>query len=77
MNKFTWYVIEAIDKATGKSFSWAERVHNSSNLIGYFERVQREMIVLSVNACDSKKEAERTADCWNDCARDKGNYLFA
>ena len=58
MNKKTWYVITIKDDE-GKFYSFAEGINNNCDLTGYAKQAH------TMNACDSKKEAQRIADEWN------------
>lgn len=79
MNSFTWYVIDCRNKTNNKCFAYTERIHHSNNLIGYFERNKpgSSYEVLSVNACDTKKQAEQIATCWNEGYKSRGLYCFS
>ena len=76
MNKNTFFVIEEIEEATGKSFSYAQKVSNSNNLKGFFRPSFHGYNILSINACDTWKEAQDIANAWNECAKEKGKYIF-
>lgn len=76
MDKYTYFVIEEKDAATEKMFAYAERVHNCNNLYKHFKPCKG-FEIISINACDTWKEAQRIASFWNECARKKGNYVFA
>ena len=75
MKKNSFYVIEEKDEKTGKTYAHAETVPNNYNLVGKFA-VPKGHVLLSVNACDTKKEANDIADFWNKQAREKNNYIY-
>ena len=76
MGKKTFYVIEERSPETGKTIAHAEKVCNCFNLLGYFTP-RKGLEIVSINACDTWKEAEKIAAFWNQCAREKGFYLFS
>ena len=59
MNKYTWYVFTIKDEE-GKFYAFAERIRNNNNLVDYARQAA------TMNACDSKKEAEHVAAFWNE-----------
>lgn len=74
MEKYSYYVIEQRDIKTGKTIATALRVNN---LLYYFKKyTYSNMELISINACDTWKEAQKIADFRNECARNNGNYLF-
>lgn len=75
MENNTFFVIEIQDNETGKTAARAEKVNNKYNLVGLFAPV-RGFTLLSVNACDTWKEAQKIADFWNQCARQKNNCMY-
>lgn len=75
MNKYTWYVIQQKD-SNEKMCAFAKRIHNSNNLLGFFGIDAYLENIYSVNACDSKKEAQQVARAWNDAARRNGCYMY-
>ena len=74
MNSNTFYVIELINEA-GKSISYARKISNCCNLVGAFKPIEG-FRVLSVNACDTWREAQEIARAWNDNAIKYGRYAF-
>ena len=74
MNKNTFYVIEE-ENEEGKSLAHAEKVPNCYNLLGSFQPYKGFKII-SINACDTWKEAEKIAHIWNEAAKKKGKYAF-
>jgi hypothetical protein len=75
MKKTTFYVIEAHNPTTGKYYSHAEKVPNCYNLVGKFTAIDG-FEVISVNACDTWKEAQEIADFWNEGAKKRNKYAF-
>ena len=75
MEKNTFYVIEAENPTTGKTYARAEKIPNNYNLIGKFTAAAG-FIVISVNACDTWKEAQKIADFWNECAKSRSKLAF-
>lgn len=75
MTKYSYYVIEEYNPTTGKYYSRAEKIQNRCNLIGKFAALDG-FEVISVNACDTWKEAQQTADFWNECAKERNKYAF-
>ena len=65
MDKYTWYVFTIRDE-DGKFYSFAERIGNKNNLVGYAAQAY------TMNACDSKKEALEIADAWNRAYKENG-----
>ena len=75
MKNNSFYVVEEQHKESGKTFAYAQKVPNAYNLIGKFVPTSGFKLI-SVNACDTWKEAQKTADFWNEQARKKNNYAF-
>lgn len=65
MEKYTWYVF-TIQDSEGKFYSFCERIRNNNNLVDYAKQAY------TMNACDSKKEAEETAVAWNEAYKKNG-----
>lgn len=76
MEKNTFYLIEIMDNNTGKCAAYVRAVRNNYNLVGLFTPAKGFTLV-SVNACDTKKQAQEIADTWNQAYKDKGLYLYA
>ena len=76
MDKNTFFVVQEKNEATGKTLAYARKVHNCNNLVDFFQP-QKGFKLLSINACDTWREAQDVADCWNECARANGNYAFS
>lgn len=75
MDSNTFYIIEIKEISTGKTMAYVKTVNNKYNLIGLFDPAKNYQL-LSVNACGTKKEAQKIADFWNEAARAKNNCLF-
>jgi len=85
MNKKTYYLIdESFDTSEGRKWhARVEEVLNSRNLLAaitptYWPEGDKNVWgkIVSVNACDTRKEAWETADAWNQAHRQKGLHLF-
>lgn len=61
MKKYTWYVFTVKDDE-GKLYSWAERIPHCYDLLHYATREG----IYTMNACDSKRQAEEIAKDWNE-----------
>lgn len=59
MNSYTWYVFQVLDEE-GKFYAFAERIRNNQNLVDYAKQAH------TMNACDTKREAEEIARFWNE-----------
>ena len=59
MEKTTWYVFQMKDEA-GNFYAYAAGIRNCNDLTGFAKEA------FSMNACDSKKDAQRIAQAWND-----------
>jgi len=81
MEKYTYFVLTEKEEATGKFYSWAEKVHNHYNLLGYFTPTRYPgkgaFVITTINVCDTWKEAQHIADIWNESYRNNGTYAFA
>lgn len=75
MNKNTFFVIEQREKATGKTAAQARKINNRYNLVNAL-RPATGFEFISINACDSYKEARAIANAWNNTAIDRGTYAF-
>lgn len=71
MNKYTYILITLYEN--GKYYSFVEKWHNGSNLVCLFERYPS---AHTMNICDSKKQADETAEHWNENWKNKGIYLY-
>ena len=56
----------------GLYYAWAEKVPSCYNLVSELKRKN----LITANVCDTMKEAEATADAWNEAHRRNGKYLF-
>lgn len=75
MNRNTFFVIEEQEIESGRYVAYAEKVPNCYNLLHYF-KPRRGMEIISVNACNTWKEAVEIARCWNEGWRKSGKYLY-
>ncbi len=60
MNRRTWYVFSAEDEAGGL-YAYAQGISNNNNLTFYAKGPR----VHTMNACDTKRDAEEIAEAWN------------
>lgn len=74
MNHNTFYVIDQTNYE-GKSIAYARKIPNCYNLVGIFKPMTGFKII-SVNACDTWREAQETARDWNDRHIENGRYAF-
>lgn len=72
MEKRTWYVIQ--HEKDGKCWAVALFLLNYINLASIIRGCN--CTIISMNACDSKKEAERIATAWNYQYKQKGVYKW-
>ena len=74
MNKYTYYVI--VEKAKNPSRllynARAAKIHNSNNLLCVFTAQASNIEIISANACDTWKEAQKIAAYWNKCYIENG-----
>ena len=56
----------------GKYYSYMIKHHNSNNLLN----ISKIKGILSANICDTKKEAERIVEQWNESYKQNGTYMF-
>ena len=78
MNKCTYFVIEEKHTSTTKLLyhARAEKIHNTNNLLYAIHPHSPNMELVSVNACDTWKEAQDIAAYWNECFSNNGtSYL--
>lgn len=76
MEKNTFYVFEYKNLATGKCYAIPEKICNCNNLVSYF-KAPKGYDLLSVNACDTWKEAQNIASYWNEGYQGRGIYEYA
>lgn len=55
-----------------KYYSYMIKHNNSNNLLN----VAKIKGILSANICDTKKEAERIVEQWNESYKQNGTYMF-
>ena len=70
MSKNTYFVISG--ERNGKYYAYVEKVANCYNLKGYFVNPE----IITINVCDSKKEAEKIASAWNVTWSSEGKHAF-
>jgi hypothetical protein len=73
--KNSFYVIEERHTKTGKTYAHAETINNAYNLVYKF-KPRPNFEIVSINAADTKKQAEEIADFWNEGAKTRGKYYF-
>ena len=56
----------------GKYYSYMIKYHNSNNLLN----IAKIKGILYANICDTKKEAERIVEQWNESYKQNGTYMF-
>ena len=56
----------------GKYYSYMIKHHNSNNLLN----IAKIKGILHANICDTKKEAERIVEQWNESYKQNGTYMF-
>ena len=71
MNKNSYIVI--VEMVNGKRVAYVEKWNNQNNLVCLFKNNRIE----TANICDSRKDAERIAEDWNQCYKRNGSYIFA
>lgn len=76
MDKYTYFVIDIVEISTGLCYATTRRIHNATNLIGLMNGGSG-YFVKSVNACDTKKAAEKIAAVWNEGYTKQGCYKWA
>lgn len=75
--EYFYYTIEIINPE-GKTFAYAERVHQAYNLYGYFDRFcnkSKGEEIISITPFSTLKQARAVANFWNDTAREKGTCI--
>lgn len=71
MKNYSYYVYTI--ESNGKYFSTWERVHNSNNLLSYFNKIKG---LKHINACSTLKECKEIAESWNKACKENGTFLF-
>lgn len=56
----------------GKYYSYMIKHNNINNLLN----ISKIKGILSANICDTKKEAERIVEQWNESYKQNGTYMF-
>ena len=71
MSKNTWYVAQRTIK--GRNAAHAFKLRNNQNIVGFDNDYPG---IVTLNACDSMKEAKEIAKAWNDSFKKNGTFLF-
>ena len=56
----------------GKYYAYMIKHHNSNNLLNILDIKG----ILHANICETKKEAERIVENWNESYKQNGTYMF-
>lgn len=67
------YYLAASDTKAGKNFAYVLEAGSSNNLL--YVLAGRSNLKY-VNICDSKKEAKKIVDFWNDCYKKNDTYAL-
>lgn len=73
LNGKTFYVFTS-ETEEGKFYSWADAIQRRENLLSIFAGRPS---LKTVNACQTRKEADELARFWNECYKKNGTYAFA
>lgn len=65
------YIVVTVEE-NGKYYAYMIKHHNSNNLLS----VLNIKGILHANICDTKKEAERIVEQWNESYKQNGTYMF-
>lgn len=71
MNKKTFYVFTI--RENGKFYSYADAIQNNNDLVSIFGGIKN---LYTANACDTKHDADRIAQDWNEHYKRNGKYMF-
>ena len=69
MKNFYYIVMEEID---GKNCAFIDKVSDNTNICGRWEESQ----FICVQPCESKKQAEKICELWNESYKANGTYMF-
>ena len=72
---YFYYVITEQNNETRKLYSHAEKIPACYNLLDAFKPFTG-FTILHINAVETWKEAQKTADLWNESAKNKNSYAF-
>ena len=72
MNKKTFYVM-VIKNEYGKRYAYADAIQNSNDLLSMFQSIKN---LETVNACDTRHDADEIAHYWNETYKVNGTYAF-
>lgn len=70
MSKNTWYVAQR--KVNGKYIALCFNLRNNQNIISVIEGIPG---IITLNACDTKREAKAVQKDWNDNFQANGKLL--
>ena len=71
MKKYFYYA--ATREQNGKNYAFVIKASNGDNLVSLFSRYGEN---LAVNACATKKDADKLANFWNECYKKNGTNAF-
>lgn len=72
MNKKSYYVF-VIKTDEGKRYAYAETIQNCNNIFWMFQNTKS---LESVNACDTRRDADEIARYWNETYKNNGTFAF-
>ena len=67
--------LAATSEENGKYYSYVIKTYKNYNLLTELEAHKRNNLI-HANICNSKKEAYRLVEFWNNCYKENGTYLF-
>ena len=65
------YIVVTVSE-NGKYYAYMIKHHNSYNLLN----IANIKGILHANICDTKKEAEKIVEQWNESYKQNGTYMF-
>lgn len=65
------YIVVSINE-NEKNYAYAVKVNSSDNLLSKLQIKD----IKTANICESRKEASKLADYWNECYKKNGTYMF-
>lgn len=72
MNKKTFFVI-SVKTEDGRRYAYADAIQNCNDLFWIFKNIKG---LETVNACDTRRDADEIARYWNECYKNNGTYAF-
>ena len=63
-------------RGTSKFYSWAAKIPENNDVLGYANRGTGDSILHGIQACKSFKEAKELAHFWNECYKTNHEYIF-